>query len=269
MHPILFHCGIPVYTYGALMAIAFLVGIKITLDKAAKAGVGQEFLMNLFLVILVSSIVGARTMYVLENWEYFRKNLLEIPMVQHGGLSYFGGLLFALTASVIAVRRAHQSFLGIADLLAPGLALGQAIGRLGCYFNGCCFGILSDGPWAVMFPQGSAAFAHHWSNGWVSALDEFSLPVIPAQLLSSILDVFLFCLLSGTQSRSVTPGVTLFSYLIGYGCLRFSMEFLRVNGPVPQYLALASIVAGLAGLTVLSLRRSQTLAQALPKTPIH
>ncbi len=253
------------------MAVAFLVGIKITLDKVAKARiskepkVSQEFLMNLFLVILASSIVGARAMYILENGGYFRQNLWEIPMVQHGGLSYFGGLFLAVLASVVAIRRAKQSVLKTADLLTPALALGQAIGRLGCYFNGCCFGIVSDGPWAVMFPRGSAAFARHLADGCISAMDLFSLPVIPTQLLSSFLDVLLFCALNVIQRRSVTPGTTLFSYLVGYGCLRFLVEFLRVNGPVPQWLSLASIVVGLAGLMALTLRRSQTL----PKTPIH
>ncbi len=265
MHPVLIDFPIPVHTYGVLVAMAFLLGIKITLDRAAKASLDKELVLNLFLLILVSSILGARLLYVLENAHYYFLRPLEILMVHRGGLSYFGGFLAAILISMLYARKKRVAYLSLADIFMPALALGQSIGRLGCYFNGCCFGKTTGSFWGIMFPRGSAVFADHVARGLADPLWQYSLPVIPAQLISSFADLALFCALIAVDNRKKVSGTTLFSYLAGYGLIRFCIEFLRDDSPplalgwtLPQYLALASLFLGIAGLLRLSLKQTQS-----------
>ena len=255
MHPIVVNMGFPVHTYGVFVALAFLLGIKVTLDRSTKASLDKDLVMNLSLLILVSSVSGARLLYVAENWNYFQQRLWEILMVHRGGLSYFGGFVTAIFACISLLRCKAIKFLPLADIFMPALALGQAIGRLGCYFNGCCFGKTTSGFWGVMFPRGSIVFSEHVSRGWVAPFWLYSLPVIPCQLISSFVDIVLFCLLIAIDNRKKIPGTTFFSYLVGYGVIRFFLEFLRADSPplalgwtLPQIIGLMSLFLGLVGL---------------------
>ncbi len=256
MHPVLLHFIFPIYTYGTLVAIAFLAGITIALDRAGRQGISKDLVTNLLMVVLISSIAGARMLYVIEHWDYFRVQMLEIFMVHHGGLSYFGGLLGGLVGGIFYARKKKGNILALLDLFMPSLALGQAIGRLGCYFNGCCYGIVTEGRWGIRFPRGSSVFNDHLARGWVSPFDGYALPVLPMQLISSFLDLLLFCILIGIDNRKKSMGSTFFTYLIGYGLLRFCMEFLRSDSnpyttlqwTLPQFIAAAAFLAGLVGL---------------------
>ena len=255
MHPVLFRFFIPVYTYGACVALAFLIGIKITVDRGEKTGVDNNFIMNLSLVILTGSVLGARLLYVVEQWGYFRLHLNELWMVHRGGLSFFGGLIMALIASAIFVRLSGIPFLATADIFMPALALGQAIGRLGCYFNGCCYGIVNEGALGVMFPEGSPVFADHVARGWIPSSWFYSLPVVPVQLISSFADLMLFCILCVVDDRKKMVGTTFFMYLAGYGLIRFLIEYVRDDSPLlamsltlPQCIGLGGILVGLGGL---------------------
>lgn len=269
MHPVLWNFPIPVYTYGACVALAFLLGIKITLDRTAKAGIDRNFIMNLCLIILAASVVGARLLYIAEQWEYFRVNPKEMWMVHRGGLSYFGGLASALLAAIVTVRLRGLQCLPIADAFMPAVALGQAIGRLGCYFNGCCYGIVEQGWFSVMFPKGSPAFSDQVMKGMIPYGWEYSLPVLPAQLITSMTDLFLFCVLCVVDDRKKIPGTTFFTYLAGYGLLRFLCEFLRADSrfwipgfTLPQLLALGGLAVGLAGLLYLYIRPRPSAARS-------
>ena len=262
MHPILIKFfGLPVTTYGVLMAVAFTAVLKICLDRAKKTGMDREVVLNVFLIIFAGSMIGARGLYVVENADFFKQYPKEIVMVNHGGLSYFGGFGFALAVVAIYIHKLKKEFLQFADLFMRALPLGQAIGRIGCYCTGCCYGIIHEGIWGVVFPRGSTVFADQVSSRWLPSFSRFSLPVIPTQLLSSFLDVLLFCVLIVVDDRKKVPGVTFFSYLVGYGILRFCVEFLRGDSPLLplfhlgwtlyQFIAVGIVFAGLAGLVVL------------------
>jgi phosphatidylglycerol---prolipoprotein diacylglyceryl transferase len=262
MLPILFNLGIPIHSYGVLVAVAFWIGIKITLDRAQKAQVDTNMIMNLFFVILLSSIAGARLLHVVENWGMYRHHLADIVMVHRGGLSYFGGFSAAVVTGILVIRIKGMPILKTVDLFIPALALGQSIGRLGCFFNGCCYGIVHDGPWSLLFPRGSAVFGDHVARGWVDPSGMYSLPVLPTQLLSSFTNLALFTVLVFVDARKKRGGTTFFTYLVGYGLLRFGMEFLRDDSPavlaslsLPQVLCVLSI---LVGVWAFILRRIRT-----------
>ncbi len=255
MHPVLADFFFPVYTYGTLVAAAFLIGLKITTDRARRRGWDPAIISNLFLFLLASSIVGARLLYVLSNAQYFLARPLEILMVQRGGLSYFGGFLGAVAAGVCYARKKSMPFLELADVFVPALALGQAIGRLGCYFNGCCYGVLYDGWGALYFPAGSPAFVDQVNSGWISPQWPYAWGVFPVQLLSSLADLLLFVLLVAIDDRKKNSGQTFFAYLAGYGVLRFLLEFLRGDNVLMaggltgyQWISLGIFTVGLAGL---------------------
>ncbi len=258
MHPILIPFKFPIYTYGTLVALAFLAGLRIVLDRAARAGISKNLIFNVFLGVMAGAITGARLLYVVENWTYFRTAPLEILMVQHGGLSYFGGFVMAVTVSVFVIWHGKRKFFEVADIFMPALALGQAIGRLGCYFNGCCYGVVTNGSWGIRFPRGSAVFTDHEARGWLTPWDSTSLSVVPVQWISSLMDAALFCALTVIDDRKTRTGTTFFAYLFGYGLIRFGLELLRGDNPtvamgwtLPQWLSAAGIMAGLAGLALL------------------
>ncbi len=158
MHPILFKIGqVTIYSYGVMVAIAFLVSIYLASLSAAKRGINQEKIMDLGLTLLISGIIGARLLYVLTEIEYYRANPLEMVMIWKGGLVFYGGFIAAFVCGWVFLKRNKIPVLKTCDHIVPYLALGQAIGRIGCFLNGCCFGKPTNLPWGMIFPGGSIA----------------------------------------------------------------------------------------------------------------
>ena len=143
MHPTLFRIGsLQITTYGFLLAVAFATAGWLILRKGEKEGIPVDFLQNLMVGVMIAGLVGARALYVIVDFDYFRVHPLEIIFSREGYV-FFGALLGGLAAAVLMIHRAHQSIWKIGDLIAPYIAMAQGIGRIGCFLFGCCFGAVS------------------------------------------------------------------------------------------------------------------------------
>ncbi|MBA7616576.1 Phosphatidylglycerol--prolipoprotein diacylglyceryl transferase [subsurface metagenome] len=214
MYPVLLRIGsFPIYTYGFLMVLAWAAGVTLFLYQGRKNGL-EEVLLGFSFWVILSGVMGARAFYVLGNLYWFLRHPEKILFVWQGGLTLHGGLLFAVISALCYTHRHHLSFWRIANIAAPSIALGISIGRIGCFFNGCCYGK----PWklGLIFPVSSPAgkaFPHQ--------------PIIPTQLISSadLLAIFFVLILLRRQDRL---GGQLFPFfLLLYSAHRFGIEFLR------------------------------------------
>ena len=199
MHPILFKIGpLTVYSYGAMIAAAFFICTWLAQRAAKTKGLATDFIINSSLLILFSGIFGARILYVFLSPGYYLKNPIEIIMLQHGGLAFYGGAAAAVLAEWLYIKKKNMPVYRIGDLLAPYVALGQAIGRIGCFLNGCCYGK----------PMASGL-------------------LYPVQIYSSLALLFLYIALRFLQSKNLKEGTVLISYFMFYAVIRFMLEFLR------------------------------------------
>ena len=137
MHPILFKIGdFTLHTYGVLLAVGFLLAVVVALKEARRTGLDPDLFMDLAFYTLIAALVGSRVFYVLTSWEEFRDNPIDIVRFWRGGLVFYGGLIFAFLTGIWYVRKHHLNFIQLADLFAPSIPLGQAVGRLGCFSAG-------------------------------------------------------------------------------------------------------------------------------------
>lgn len=217
MHPILLKLGpVTIYSYGAFVALAFAVSAFLIYRRAADFGIDKDKVADLFILMLVAGIIGARLLYVLLNIEHYKAAPLELTDLSKGGLVWYGGFFAALSAAIVYTNRKRMEFLNTMDLIAPYIALGQAFGRVGCFFNGCCYGI----------------------NG------------MPVQLYSSFLLVVIFIILRFWQGRRRFEGEISLGYCVLYSLKRFGIEFLRGDNPriflnltISQIISLFVIIA--------------------------
>ena len=220
-----------IYSYGLMLVIAFFVCAYLAGIQAKKEQVDPEKIFNLCFYIFISGVIGARLFYISYNLHFYLRHPLEIIMLQHGGLAWFGGLVSGAAAAIITIRKNKINLLKTLDLLIPFIALGQAIGRIGCLLNGCCFGRASEfGLYFAVFDQ----------------------VLIPTQLYSSLLLLLIFIILRFMQDRKHLPGQILCSYLFLYSLKRFFIEFFRNDSPkifhgltLFQILALATFLSSL------------------------
>lgn len=197
-----------VYSYGLMLAVAIIVCTFLLRKDAQKAGINPDTISDLVFWLVIGGIAGARIFYILTFLPMFIENPLEIIMIQHGGLSWQGGLMLGCLSGIWFVRRHKLDLLKILDLTAPYLALGQAIGRIGCFFNGCCYGKgLSRG---VYFPN----------------LGE---RVHPAQIYDAAGLLMIFWALKWFQKHNAVKGKVFVSYLFLASLLRFVIEFFRAD----------------------------------------
>ncbi len=244
MHPELFRIGpLVINSYGIMLALAFLVGLWITIQLGKKRGLDPDTITNLAVVIMLSSIFGARLLYVLFHLNEFRGRWIYtfVPIqpdgtIGLGGLILLGGVIAAFIAGTWYVHKKQLPFWKIADSVAPALAIGLFFGRIGCFLNGCCFGKACDLPWGVVFPENSPA-------GYVFR----GIPVHPTQLYSSLYGLVIFLILIFWERRQPFDGFLFALFLILYGIARFTVDFFR------YYESQMFILAGLDFNQVVSL----------------
>ncbi|MFH0738910.1 MAG: prolipoprotein diacylglyceryl transferase [Candidatus Omnitrophota bacterium] len=204
MHPIICKLGpFSIYSYGLMLAIAFLLSVSLAKVQAKKEQIDPEVIFNFSLFSFLCGIIGARIFYIVENIGYYFRDPLEIFMLQHGGLSWFGGLIGGFIFWIAYLKKKRLPLYKTLDLIAPFLALAQAIGRIGCLLNGCCFGK----PYLL----------------------------IPVQLYSSLALLVIFIILRLLQERPHRGGEVFFTYLLLYSLKRFSIEFYRADNPPVIY----------------------------------
>ncbi len=223
-------------TYGVLVALGFLAGLGITVRLARRAGLPAEKISNLAVYCAIAGILGAKLfMFLFDIGDYIRNpgQIFTLDTLQAAGV-FHGGFIVAFLVALLYIRRQHLPAFPAMDAFAPGIALGQAIGRIGCFAAGCCWGKECDLPWAVHFRSDEAAPV------------PLGKPLHPVQLYESAADLLIFVILYRRYGRTHRPGQIIGLYLVLYSVARFIIEFFREHeqalvGPfsLTQWIALA------------------------------
>jgi len=217
MYPELFHIGpLTIHTYGAMYALGILAAVALSEYRYRRIGGEPGAITDLSLPVIVGVLLGARILFIIVEREYYSGNPLEVFMIWKGGLVFYGGLMGGALAFMLAARVRKLELWSLADIVAPGIALGHALGRLGCLFAGSCYGRPTDLPWAVTYTNPNSL-----------ARDILGVPVHPTQLYSAAFLIFLSSILIFIGTRSTFRGQVITSYGILYGTFRFFVEFLR------------------------------------------
>lgn len=256
MYPILFKIGpFPVHTFGVLHALAFGVGVWWAYRGAKRYGLEPQRIIDLSVVIFIWALVGARIFSVLfdGNLKWYLEHPHEILAVWKGGLTFYGGFLFGLAAGVWYLKKHHLNGWKIADIMAAGLALGGAVGRLGCFFSGDSFGKPTDLPWAVTF------FDPH-------GLAPTGVPLHPTQFYSVITNLLVFGALIWWRKKQKFEGEIFLVYLLLYAVTRSFVEVFRndprgvyFDGLISTSQIISLIIAAVAVVFILS--RSKQFAK--------
>jgi len=219
--PELIHVGRFVLpTYGVLVATGVLVGLWISVRNSEKQGINPDDAWNFGILVVFCGIVGAKILYIINDWSYYSSHpgeLFSLGTLQAGGV-FSGGLIASFIAAVWYIRRHRMPPLGTCDAFAPGLALGHAIGRLGCFAAGCCYGKPTHFFWGVTFTN---PIANRNSQ------TPLNIPLEPTQLFESAVELVNFFVLMWLFRRKKFDGQVFGAYLILYGVARFFLEFIR------------------------------------------
>lgn len=225
MLPVLFHLrtawgefNLP--TYGLMAALGLMVGLSINVRLAKRQGIDPDVAWNLGIYAILSGILGAKILFVLQEWSYYADHpraIFSFATLQAGGI-WYGGLLGALGVSIWYVRHHRLPLLKTCDAFAPGVALGHAFGRLGCFAAGCCFGKHTDLPWGVIFTNPIA-------NQVVGT--PLGIPLHPTQIYEFLVELGNFFILLWLFKRKKFDGQVIGAYLFLYGFARYFLEFLR------------------------------------------
>ncbi|MCK9603623.1 MAG: prolipoprotein diacylglyceryl transferase [Candidatus Omnitrophica bacterium] len=230
MYPVICKIGpFTIFSYGLMLALAFLVGSYLAVARAKKDGLQPDIIFNFAFLVFISGIIGARIFYVVENAGYYLKNPLEIIMLQRGGLAWFGGLILGTLVGFTYLKSKNLSIYKVLDLIVPFVALGQAIGRIGCLLNGCCFG----------------------------------RTFFPVQAYSALILLVIFIILRFMQERPHKDGEIVCSYLMLYCLKRFYIESFRIDNAVivlglTLFQILSIVIFFLAFIKFILIRKSKT-----------
>lgn len=254
MHGIAFHFfGMPIHWYGICVATGFLLSLFVMQYKRKYAGLTSDQVFDLGIIVVVCGIVGARLFYVVQFHSQFEGNWLKVFRIDQGGLVFYGGFILAILTIWFYCRWKKLSILRILDICAPAMALGHACGRIGCFMQGCCFG--APCRIGVVFPPGSApAERFPDMNSVVGNLKVYgqavasSQSLYPVQLFESFGNLLLGLTLLFLFRKVKKTGQIAASYFIGYGILRFCLEFIR-GDHTDHFIGLTS--AQVIGLTIM------------------
>ncbi len=220
MYPELFRIGtFPITTYGIFLAVGMLLALLVASRLAARDGLPRERIYDLGLWVLVGGLLGSKLLMFFVEPDV---NVFTLDFLRSGGV-YYGGFLGGLLALVILIRFYKLPFWKVGDALAPGLALGQAFGRQGCFAAGCCWGKHTDLPWGVHFTP----LGHEYTGVPIYGPDGSSLYLHPTQLYESFTMLAVFGLLVYLHRKKKFDGQILILYGIIYSIVRFSIEFIR------------------------------------------
>ncbi|MEO0138794.1 MAG: prolipoprotein diacylglyceryl transferase [candidate division WOR-3 bacterium] len=181
MHPILFEIGgIEIRTYGVLVLLGFLAGVWFASNHLSKFGISKDRVWDVAIWAMIFGVVGARVFFVIQHWDYYSLNPTEIFAIWKGGMTFYG-ILFGVIPVLWFIHKEKWNFWATLDAAIPGITLGIAIGRWGCFFNGCCYGKPTSLPFGVIFPEGSEPY-----------IEFGGVPVHPSQIYESVGDAILF-----------------------------------------------------------------------------
>jgi phosphatidylglycerol---prolipoprotein diacylglyceryl transferase len=220
MYPRLLELGpITVYTYGVLLAAAYLLGLKLAMVRAEARNLDRTRVLDLGIYIIISALLGAKLLLLVTDWRTFTSSPGELLTLVRSGGVFYGGLIVAVAVSLWYIRRVGLPLWTTCDVFAPGIALGHVIGRLGCLFAGCCYGKPTSLPWGITFTDPFAA---------ANVGTPLNTPLHPTQLYEAGAEALILIVLLATESRGRRfAGRTFWLYMLLYAISRFIVEIFR------------------------------------------
>src|SRR5688500_4843040 len=256
MHPILFEIGgFPVYTCGVLLAAAYLLRLQFALWRAKSRGLDPNRVMDLGIWIIVSALVGAKLLLLIVEWDTYGRSTAELMTLVRSGGVFYGGLIVAVVVAIWYLWRHRMPIWSVSDVFAPGIALGHVVGRMGCFFAGCCFGKPASVPCAITFHSEYAAR---------NVGTPINIPLHPTQLYEAGAELLILGLLIATERKGRPfAGRTFWGYMLLYGISRFVIEFYRgdVRGTLgalstSQFVSLLIVPLSIIMLVILGRREA-------------
>ena len=217
MHPEILRVGVlHLRFYGLALTLSFLLGTHLAMRRARRVHVSEDLILRLVLVLLFLAVAGSRAHYVLTHLSEFRGDFAGVFMIWDGGLSMYGGVLAAIVGGLAYIKSQGYPVWKVADVVAPFIALGEAITRIGCFMNGCCFGTPTSLPWGVVFPDDS-----------FSAAVLGNVHIHPSQLYLSGLAFLVFVFLLRFEKRKKFEGQLFWTCVLVLAVARALVDFTR------------------------------------------
>lgn len=263
--------GFPFYWYGVMLALAFIAGLINATWLGKRSGRTFPLFSDLLFWVVVGGIVGARLTYVAANWPEFSHDTLKILNLRNGGLVFYGGLAGAILAFLLFTRQHRERVWALGDIAITSLPLGHALGRVGCFLQGCCHGTRTDSAFGVLYPAGSPA----WHSQVPMGLPDTARtcwPVHPVQLYETAANLLIWVVLIFFLRRPHREGRVVGLYMMLYALTRFSLEFFRgderlrsfAHLSLAQITSIALLAAGL-GVWCLVGRKAAETPQTEPR----
>ena len=243
---------VTVYTYGVLLAAAYLLGLQLAIVRARKRELDATRVMDLGIYIIISALIGAKLLLLVTDFQTFKNNPAELLSLARSGGVFYGGLILAVVVALVYIRRVGLPLWTTCDVFAPGIALGHVVGRFGCFFAGCCWGKPTTLPWGITFTDPFAA-----SNVGTP----LNVALHPTQLYEAGAEFLILVLLLSTERFGRRfAGRTFWLYMLLYAVSRFIIEFFRDDprgslGPLSTSQFISVLLAPLAVVMLMYLAR--------------
>src|SRR5688500_9904883 len=220
MHPILFNAGpVTIYSYGVLLASAYLLGLWLAVKRAKAAGIDPTRIMDLLIWVIIAALVGAKALLFIVDFNHFTSSWQEFSSLLRSGGVFYGGLIAAIVVCIWQLRKHRLPLWSSGDLFAPGIALGYMVGRLGCLMAGCCYGKPTAVAWAITFTDPAAN---------LNVGTPLNVPLHPTQIYESLAGLLILGVLLFVERRGrAFPGRTFWLFVLLYSVFRFVIEFYR------------------------------------------
>jgi phosphatidylglycerol---prolipoprotein diacylglyceryl transferase len=260
VYPRLLELGpITVYTYGVLLAAAYLFGLQLARTRAKQRGLDANRVLDLGIYIIISALVGAKLLLLITDFKSFTADPRELLTLARSGGVFYGGLIVAVVVALWYIRRVGLPLWTTCDVFAPGIALGHVVGRFGCLFAGCCFGKPTTKPWGITFSDPFAA---------ANVGTPLGVPLHPTQVYEAGAELLILIVLLLTERKGRPfPGRTFWLYMLLYAVSRFIIEFYRGDdrGMVGMFSTSQFISIVLAPLAVVMLVYLSRIVTPEPK----
>jgi phosphatidylglycerol---prolipoprotein diacylglyceryl transferase len=237
--------GFTIYSYGVMVAAAFLIGIYIAGIESVRKGIKKDLVYDLAFYVTISAILSARIYYIaFYDPGLFIKDPLSVLKIWQGGLAVHGAILGGMAVLILFAKIRKISFWKLSDLMAPSVLFGQGIGRIGCFLNGCCYGVPTEGPLGVRFPADSLA-----------SIEYGNIHVHPAQLYESVADIIGFFMLWSVRKKIKTEGGLFLLYLMIYAGIRITVSCFRGDSLYiwNTNLKIAQVISGVIFVTAFAI----------------
>ncbi|WP_010169050.1 prolipoprotein diacylglyceryl transferase [Candidatus Epulonipiscium viviparus] len=261
--------GLPIYWYGIIITTGIILGTLLCAQLAKVEKISPDSVYDFIMIDIIFAIIGARIYYVAFKWDYYSNNIGQIFNLRQGGIAIYGAIIASIIVAIVYTRIKRINLLQFGDIWAPGLLLGQAIGRYGNFVNKEAFGDYTDGYFAMRILKSDAAHSLTPTILDNLVIDQglTYIQVHPTFFYESTWNIVLLIILLIYYKRKKAHGEIFFWYIIGYGIGRFWIEGLRTDQlvipgigiPISQLVALFSIIVGILGCLVVRKKASKRI----------